>query len=168
MAVANRKDKNLRQMSLIKKYRIIFFIALPLLILLAARIFTPGSFKYDAKKWAEPSFSGANVIGTTEFENLSGKKIIVNLDRSFTGLAGKSVDEVLIPPDSLLSKKYLDKIKDHNGPVLIASSDLSLSARIWMVISQTGSRNLYILSGKDDNEAFKSEFRPDTTVKPEF
>jgi hypothetical protein len=155
-------------MNLIRKYRVVLFISLPLLILIVARISAPGSFKYDAKKWAEPSFGGTNVLGKEEMENLAGNKLIVNLDRISTGLRGKSVDEISIPADSVLNRIYLDKIKDHKGAVIIASTDLSLSARIWMVISQTGIRNIYILTDSNNNEAFKNKFRPDTMVRPEL
>ncbi|MBK7713461.1 MAG: hypothetical protein IPJ37_22950 [Bacteroidales bacterium] len=92
----------------------------------------------------------------------------MNLEKSNTGLAGTSVDEINISPDSLLERKYLDIIKNHKGAIVISSADPSLSASIWMVISQTGCRNLYILTGNDYNEAFNSEFRPDTVTKPEF
>jgi len=155
-------------MNLIKRYRIIIFVTLPLLILLAARVYTPGSFKYDSKKWAQPSFGGANIIAANELERLPGQKLIIYLDKSFAGLKEKSVEEIKISADSVLDRKFLHKIRQHNGPVLFASADLSLSARIWMVISQTGCKNLFILSGSNDNEAFKSEFRPDTMARPEL
>ena len=83
-------------------------------------------------------------------------------------MGDKSFAEVHIPPDSVLNRKYLTIIKDHKGAVLISSSDAALSARIWMVISQTGCRNLYILTGSNDNEVFKNEFRPDTLARPEL
>jgi hypothetical protein len=155
-------------MKLLRKYRIVFFITLPLLILLTARTYSPGSFKYDARKWAEPSFNGKNIVRKADMLNLPGNKLIVNLDRISTGLNGKSVDEISIQSDSVLIRKYLEKIKDHKGAVIISSSDPSLSARIWMLISQTGCKNLYILADSIDNEAFKSEFRSDTIVKPEL
>ena len=155
-------------MNLIKRYRIIIFTTLPLLILLAVRVYTPGSFKYDARKWAQPSFGGANIIPANEIERLPGQKLIVDLDQSFTGMNDKYGEKVDIPPDSVLNRKFLDKIREHKGPVVFASTDPSLSARIWMLVSQTGCKNLFILSGSNDNEAFKSEFRPDTMDKPEF
>ena len=154
-------------MNLVNRYRIIIVIVLPILILLTIRTCSTGSFKYDAKKWAELSFDCSNVITETEIGKLPGEKLIVNLDNSLNKWNEKSSAEVHIPPDSILTRKYLHKISDHKGPVLISSSDPSLSARIWMVISQTGCKNLYILTSSDDNEVFKNEFRPDTLVRPE-
>ena len=155
-------------MNLINRYRIIIAVILPVLILLSLKTCRSGSFKYDAKKWSEPSFDYSNVIIGTEFGTLSGEKLIVNLDNSYNKMDEQSAAIVHIPPDSVLSIKYLNKIRYHKGPVLISSSDPALSARIWMVISQTGCNNLYILTSSNDNEVFKNEFRPDTIVRPEL
>jgi hypothetical protein len=155
-------------MNLINRYRIIIAVALPLLLLLVIRTCSKSSFKYDAKKWAQPSFDFSNEIDETGIGILPGEKLIINLDNSGSRMAEKSISEVHIPPDSVLSHKYLKIIRDHKGPVLLSSVDPSLSARIWMVISQTGFRNLYILTGSNDNEVFKYKFRPDTTARPEF
>ena len=157
-----------RLMNLIKRYRLIIAIVLPLLILLTIKTCRTGSFKYDAKKWAEPSFDHSNIIEAAEIGKLSGQKLIIFLDNSSEKLDEKSAVAVHIPPDSVLSRIYLRRIKDHKGPVLISSSDPALSARIWMVISQTGFRSLYILTSSNDNEVFKSEFRTDTLVRPEL
>jgi len=155
-------------MNLINRYRIIIAVVLPFLILVAVRTCMTGSFKYNARKWAEPSFNSSNIISKTEIGKLSGEKLIIDLEPDINTMAGKSVAEVTIPPDSLLSRKYLKTIRDHKGPVIISSSDPALSARLWMVISQTGCRNLYILTSSNDNEVFKNEFRPDTLVRPEL
>jgi hypothetical protein len=154
-------------MNLINRYRIIIAVVLPLLILLALRTCTNCSFKYDAKRWAGPSFDFSNIISETGIDTIPGEKLIINLDITNSSMVGKAISEVHIPPDSILNSKYLKKIRDHKGPVLLSSADPALSARLWMVISQTGCRNIYILTGSNDNEVFKNEFRPDTLVRPE-
>ena len=155
-------------MNLIKKFRLIIAIVLPLLILLSIRTCSTGIFKYDAKKWAEPSFSSSNIVGISEIGKLPGEKLIIYLDKNIDKIIEKHTEEVNIRPDSIMSRKYLHKIKDHKGPVLIASSDPALSARIWMIVSQTGCRNLYIMSDSNHNEVFKNQFRPDTALRPEL
>jgi hypothetical protein len=154
-------------MNLINKYRIILAFILPLLILLSIKTCRSGSFKYDAKKWAESSFDNSNIINASEFAKLSGEKLLVSLDDCNTNIDDNSTG-VHISPDSVLSRKYITLIRDHEGPVVISSSDPALSARIWMVLSQTGFRDLFILSDTFDNEVFKNEFRPDTIVRPEL
>lgn len=155
-------------MNLISKYRIIIAIVLPALILLTVRTCTTGSFKYDAKKWSASSFDHSNIISKSDIGKLSGEKLIVYLDNSYIKSDQTLAPEVRIPADSILIRKYLNKIRNHKGPVMIYSADPALSARIWMLISQTGCRNLYILANGNDNESFKNEFRPDTMIKPEL
>jgi 3-mercaptopyruvate sulfurtransferase SseA len=40
------------------------------------------------------------------------------------------------------------EIRKNKGPVILVSGDTSVSARVWMVLSETGMKNLYILTGK--------------------
>ena len=155
-------------MKLINRYKIVLAIVLPVLILIAIKTFSTGSFKYDARKWAEPSFGHSNIVWGPEIGKLSGEKLIINLDKEHNCLDDKSIAEVYILPDSILNRKHLNAIRDHKGPVLLFSSDPALSARIWMVISQTGLSNIYILTGSNDNEVFKNEFRPDTLTRQEL
>jgi len=155
-------------MDLINKYKVIIAIVLPILILILFRTCGANNFKSDAKKWAEPSFSKSNIVSGEQIRTMSGEKLIVNLGNEVSGIIGKATEEVYISPDSVLSKKYLNKIKDHEGPVLLFSQDQALSARIWMIISQMGCKNIYILTYNTDNEVFKNEIRPDTNAGPEF
>jgi hypothetical protein len=154
-------------MNFLKRYKIIIAIVVPLLFLLALRTFSIESFKYDAKKWAEPSFDLSNVIIADKIATLDGEKLIIYLDRNSPEI-GSSFSGIHVPPDSVLNGTYIKRIRDHKGPVLLFSSDPALSARLWMIISQTGCRNLYILAAENNNEIFKNEFRPDTMARPEL
>ncbi len=84
----------------------------------------------------------SNITDLSQMEALPEEKLLINLDSEAGGIKMKSVTELYIPPDSVLSKKYLSAIKEHRGPVLLFSSDPALSARIWMILSQTGCRNI--------------------------
>jgi len=50
----------------------------------------------------------------------------------------------------------------------LVSSDASVSARMWMFLSQMGIENLFILTTDRENESFKNKFRPDTLTRPEL
>jgi hypothetical protein len=146
-------------MELLKKYRLVIIVVLPILILVLIRSSGLNYFKNDAKKRAEPSLKQSNIMIIEQAGSLSGKNLIINLDKE-----GKLTGDVQnIPADSVLTKNYVTMIMKHDGPVLLFSSDPGLSARIWMILSQLGCRNIYILTDKTDNEVFKYEFRPDTS-----
>ena len=75
---------------------------------------------------------------------------------------------ISILPDAILNKDNLNKINKFNGKIFLTSPDQALSARIWMVLSQMGIKNLYILTNDNDNETFKNKFRPDSLTGPEL
>ena len=62
-------------------------------------------------------------------------------------------DKILkLNPESIIEKPNLSLIKKNQGPVILFSDDNSVSARVWMVLSETGIRNVYILRDDSKNE----------------
>ena len=148
-------------MNFIKKYKAVIALLIPVLILILFRLAAPGHFKVNAKKWAGPSFERSNLITGEMLKTIPGDKLLINLSKENTTDTGIE-KTVRTDPDSLLLK--IDAIKEHEGPVILFSSETAVSARVWMVLSQMGYDNIYILS---DEEVLKYKFRPDTT-KPEL
>jgi hypothetical protein len=155
-------------MKILKKYIIVIAIALPALILVTIKTFNAAGFKYDAKKWSMPSFNGSNLVSTSDTVKLQGDKLLIILDKDNASEFNKSTLKVMIPPVAILEKQHLKLMREHQGPILLYSADPGLSARIWMIISQTGIRNIYILTSDTENELFKNKFQPDTVIRPEF
>jgi hypothetical protein len=151
-------------MELIRKFRLVIAIVLPILILVLIRSFGVSHFKNDARKWAEPSINKSNIIDINKTGSLNGKVLIIYLDKDANHIIGISGDSGNIPPDSILNKNNISLIGKHNGPVLLYSADPGLSARIWMLLSQMGLRNIYILTDSTDNEVLKYKFRPDSLM----
>jgi rhodanese-related sulfurtransferase len=155
-------------MYLLKKYKAVIIVVLPILILVLLRSLGPNHFKSDAKRWAEPSVMRSNIITRDQTGTLSGEKLIIRLGEGDSGIENLSINSVKIPADSVLSKNNLNRIRNHNGPVLLFSTRTAVSARVWMVLSQMGYKNIFILTDNADNEVLKYKFRPDTLVKPEL
>ena len=151
-------------MELIKKYRLVIAVILPILILVLFRSSGLNHFKNDAKKQAEPSVKQSNIMTIEQVGSLSGKNLIINLDKEVSQISKLTGDVHNIPADSVLTKNYVTMIMKHDGPVLLFSLDPGLSAKIWMILSQLGCRNIYILTNSSDNEVFKYKFRPDTLL----
>jgi len=150
-------------MNLIKKYKVIIIVVLPVLLLVIIRSFLTDHFKSDAKKWSESSVTQSNLITEKEIGTLHGEVLLIDLDREKTEINLLSKNKLYIRPDSILSKEYINTIKAHSGPVLLYSTEPSISARIWMVLSQLGNKNIFILTNSADNELLKYKFLPDTT-----
>ena len=155
-------------MDLIKKYKVILLIVMPLLILVLFRAFGSDHFMTDAKKLAEPSFSRSNIIAFEKASQLPGEKLLINLEKDVIKHNLSETTEKEISPDSILYKENIRLLRRHKGPVILISSEIAVSVRIWMILSQMGMENLYVLSDDPDPEVLKYEFRPDTMVRPEF
>ena len=155
-------------MNFIKKYKIILLILIPVAILVLIRAFGSNHFMTDARKHAEASFSGSNLITTEMLSQIGGKKLIINLEKDVIKHISSEAIVKSITPDSILNKKNIKLLLNHDGPVIISSSKNSVSARIWMLLSQMGVDNLYILTEDTESEVLKYKFRPDTLVQPEL
>ena len=151
-------------MDFINKYKFLLAIVLPVLILIIFRSYGSNHFKPDVEKWAEPSVTGANITDRQQFTSLPGNRMIIVLDDHSGHSLIKEEETFYISPDSIIQKTNLKRIRKNDGPILLVSSESSTSARIWMILSQMGIRNLYILGEPED---LKHEFRPDTLARPE-
>jgi hypothetical protein len=155
-------------MEFLKKNKIILFIILPAVILVLIRALGTNHFRTDAKKLAEQSFSGSNIISSAMLSHLEGNKLYINIGTEINDFELQSIKILNISPDSILVKENLRKLRNHNGPVLLYSSDYGLSVRIWMLLSQMGIGDLFIFSEDTEPEILKHEFRPDTVERPEL
>jgi hypothetical protein len=154
-------------MNIFKNLRVVILIVAPILILALIRSVSSYHFKNDVKKWAEPSVMRSNVISAEKVSSLKGEILLINLD-SVIKTQPINASSLNIKSDSVLVKKNFNLIRKHHGPVLLSSYEIAVSARIWMVLSQMGIQNVYILAKDIDNEVFKNKFRPDTIIRPEL
>lgn len=153
---------------LIKRYSVAIAVVIPLVAILMIRNSSTGRFRYDAIRWAEPSFSGSNVVTAEKASLLNGNIVIIDLDKTGSVPEGIRGEILRIPPDSILNNKQRKVIFRNKGPVLLHSADYSVSAKTWMVLRQSGLKNIYILAADTDNETGKEKFRPDSVNKPEL
>ena len=151
-------------MELIKNNKAVIVIVLVLMVLIFIRSSGLNHFKNDIKKWAEPSVLQSNTITIDKALSFTGKALIINLDKDANHDIDLTGHVQNIQADSVLRKEYVTTIIKHDGPVLLYSSDPGLSARIWMLLSQMGRNNIFILTKNADNEVLKYKFRPDTLL----
>lgn len=157
-------------MKILKQYSVVIVILVTLLILVIIRSVSTNHFRPDAKKLADPSVMRSNLISNEEMAAISGKVLLINLDEDgavSTGISSNT--EVLnITPDVILEKSTIKKLTGFKGKVILVSTDISVTARTWMFLSQIGIENLFILTADKENESFKNKFRPDTLTRPEL
>lgn len=133
-------------MKFLKQYRIILAVFLLVLSLVLIRTISSGNFKYDAAKWAEPSATGSNIINEAQLDVMTGKKLLVDLGAEPVSGSRFGNITVKMDPGSILDKHNMKLIGKNGGPVILYSEDISEVARIWMILSEMGVRDLYILT----------------------
>jgi hypothetical protein len=145
-------------MKSIKGYGIVIAIIAVVLLLVILRS-GGDKFRPDARKWAEASISGQNFITATQVESMPGEKLVIVL-------SGPSIEKdvyrtIPMAPETVLQKENIELIRNNHGPVIISSADISVSSRVWMILSQMGIKQLYILGDKP--EVLVNEIRPDSS-----
>jgi len=150
-------------MKQLRTYRLVILIVLPVILLVLIRAFAPGRFKTDAQKLAATSFTGANLLLPGQVSALRGKPLFVKLGNEDAANTA-SGDTLVIQAGRLLDKDKLKAIRAYKGPVLLYSADPAISAKAWMILTQMGYRDLYVLMKTEGNEVLKYKFRPDTTA----
>ena len=110
------------------------------------RSFSGNRFRYDAVRWAASSADGSNLTDWNQLAGMTGQVLLINLGGT-AEVPGQYKDRtVMIQPESVTEKGNLKVIRKNKGPVILWSGDASVAARVWMVLSEMGIKNLYILS----------------------
>jgi|WetSurSiteA1Bulk_404760.scaffolds.fasta_scaffold00256_4 hypothetical protein len=153
-------------MNTLKKYGFVSAVFLVLLLAVLYRSLSHSGFRYDAPKLAGSSFQGSNIITTDQIPGYQNA-LIIELDSSDILKGRYSEITLKINPDSILDQKNIRMIKKCKGPVILVSSNYAISARIWILLTQKGLENVFILAEDKDFEVFRKRFRPDTISMPE-
>jgi hypothetical protein len=159
-----RKPDNIE---MLKKYIYIILVMAAVIITVILRNIGTSHFRYDAKRWAEPSIKGSNIITPAKISSLNGEVLMVCAGKDQKPAIDARIKIIEVSPDSIMEKRYTSAIRSNNGPVLLYAMDYSVSAKIWMILSQAGFRNIYIYTIDSDQEVLKKEFRPDSITRPE-
>jgi hypothetical protein len=137
-------------MKLLRQYWLVISISLLVVCLVLIRTFNREQFRYDAVKWADSSINGSNLVSDADVLKMDGKALLVNLGTALPSDMKIQVNTVNMDPGLILEKENLSLIRKNNGPVILFSEDSSVSARIWMVLSEMGMINIYILQEQAD------------------
>jgi 3-mercaptopyruvate sulfurtransferase SseA len=137
-------------MKFLKQYWLVLSIFLLVVCLVLIRTFNRDQFRYDAVKWAESSIPGSNMVMEDQIMQMDGEALLINLGND--GPVGRKgqLKTVNVNPGLILEKETLTLIRKNRGPVILFSDDSSVSARVWLVLSEMGMKNIYILNNEDN------------------
>jgi len=150
-------------MSRIYQYGIVILVVLPVAVVVLIRALSADRFDHNARKLAGSSFNHSNIIAWHKLDSVAEDYLIVDLDdRGELEEKHPEARVVRLPAESVLEKPGRDILRTHGKQLLLYSSEPAVSAKVWMLLSQMGYSNLYILSDEADPEGMKHKFRPDT------
>jgi hypothetical protein len=120
-------------------------------LLVLIRTLNQNNFRYDAVKWAEPSVTGSNILTEDQAVSIKGEKLIIALGNNVT--TGKKFQDIALKmdPKSILEKNNFDMLRRNKGPVILLSDQNSVSAKVWMVLSEMGLKNIYIILPQENH-----------------
>ena len=132
-------------MKFLKQYRFALIIFLVIVALVLLRSFNRTGFRYDAARWAESSVDGSNLLTVDQLSTLTDEIMLLNLGSEAATPDKIQGKVVRMSAGSITGKENLTLIRKHRGPVILYSDDPSVSARVWMILSEMGMKNVYIL-----------------------
>lgn len=118
-----------------------------LLVIIAARGITHNHFRNNADKWSEKSLDQSNLVTPENLKLLKANILVINLN-SKQNVQSDNHSSVSVHPEEILEKSNFKTINDFEGIKILVSDDPALSARLWMLLSQMGIKDLYILNDK--------------------
>ncbi len=133
-------------MKFLKQNWLILIIMIVVVTMVLIRSFSSDSFRYDAVRWAASSADGSNLISADRVAEGGDQILMISLGSIDEVPAQFRERAVSIAPGELLAKDNLKMIRRNKGLVILFSGDISVSARVWMVLSEMGIENLYIFS----------------------
>jgi hypothetical protein len=81
---------------------------------------------------------------------------------------GNLIGRILkIKPDSVLDQRFVKSIRRFRGQVILCGANKSVLAKVWMILSQMGVSDLYILDTEKEPDVPGSEPRSDTLTGPD-
>lgn len=137
-------------MKFLKQYWLVLSIFMLVICLVLIRTFNREQFRYDAVKWAESSIPGSNLVTEDKILQMDGEVLMIILGNASFSDRKIQVNTRTVDPGLLLEKENITLIRKNKGPVILFSDDSSVSARVWMVLSEMGMKNVYILQDDTD------------------
>lgn len=147
---------------MIRKYSLPILFLLVVLNLIGVRLFNPQQFSPDAQKNALPALEGLNLHLLNK--PLPDNALVLVIDDAPESLPLEHQKVLSIGKEDLFEPSTYRKIKQHKGPVAIWSAKLQTSASAWMVLAQMGLKDHLLLVNSTNEEAFKHQFLPDTSL----
>ncbi|WP_346862375.1 rhodanese-like domain-containing protein [uncultured Draconibacterium sp.] len=138
---------------------IILFLAV-VLVLLVVRLLDKDLFKQEAEQAIKQSTAGQNLITSAELKN-TGDFLFVNLSTDAAD-PGSFENSVPIAFKHILDAENQKLFKESKSKIVLYSEDNSEATKAWVILSQMGFENVFLLQTEENGDVLKYKFQPDT------
>jgi hypothetical protein len=111
------------------------------LIALAVKSLT-SRYESNSEKRAAPTFDNSNFITNEALRRMPNPILVFIQRENETRSHG---DTLSVAFNKIMDQDFTSKLHGRHGIIVLTSDDPALSARAWMILSQTGVDSLYIL-----------------------
>jgi hypothetical protein len=151
-------------MEKLKNLKVVLAVLVVILVFVIIKTTAKNQFKEDANHTLEKVTSDNFTILLAELKNSQNEYLLVDISES--GLA-QFENSVKIPVEKIGEQSSLQILKNTNSKIVLVSDNVSQSEKAWVILSQLGIKNLFVLSTHENPEEFKYKFQPDTGAKLE-
>jgi hypothetical protein len=151
-------------MGKMKGLKIVLVVLAVVFVLVVVKLSYKNGFKQDAANAVDAVVNNNFMIPVNELENTENQFFVVDLNESGSSQFKNSLK---IPFEELLDESTLQKLKNTENKILLVSADISMSAKVWVILNQLDFKNVFILSNEENPEVLKYKFQPDTKARLE-
>jgi hypothetical protein len=156
-------------MKLLKELKYVLLISAIILVMMVIKISKNNSWHGNTWEAAEIMALRTNFISMEEMSKLEGQITLIRTGSSVADSRLSSFPAVNAAWEEMVKKEFLRKITQPDHTYVIVSGKKTDGIRAWVLLDQMGVKNLLILDEEGiDNELFKYQFQPDTTVRLEL
>ena len=150
-------------MGKLKDLKIVLFILLIVLVLVIAKTTGKNRFKQDAKNAIEVITSNNFSVSLTDFRAAENQFLVVDLSESGS-IQIQFDNSMKVTFEKLIDETLIQKLKETEKKILLVSEDNSLAIKSWVILSQLGFKNIFVLSDVENAEVLKYKFQPETSA----
>jgi hypothetical protein len=156
-------------MKMLKSFKYILLLSVIILIMMIIKVCENNSWSGDAGKAAETITLRTNFISMLELKKVVGAVTLISPGNSVSDSMLLSTRVMNVSWVEMMKKEFLRKIQQPDHKVVIVSGSQTDGVKAWVLLDQAGVKNLFVLREEGMNdELFKYQFLPDTTIRLEL
>jgi hypothetical protein len=156
-------------MKIFGNFKYVLILSFIILIMMIIKVCENNAWPGNAGKAAEITAHRNNFITKENLRKVPGQITLIKTGLPVSDSLLSSFPGVNVSWEEMMQKQFLRKINEPDHTYVIVSGSHTDGVRAWVLLDQMGVKDLFILDLDGvNNELFKYQFQPDTTISPEL